>query len=398
MIVKIQDQGLLSASKNTASARAYLEYLTHENAERRERGLTEFPFFKPDGTPVSKEEIIDKLDRNHAQLSLTDTKFFSLIIAPDPVKEAPAMGETEEEIFNNCVTLARTVSDAYAKGFHREGIEGHKDLNIWWCIHFTRNGVPGVHLHGIVGRKARNGKKLSPMTNHRDTKKGPVLGGFDREAFVAECEKILDELLDIDRSVVDTYEFKRAMKKGTAADKAVQAERLAREEMATLKEDIKLAKENRRMAAKTNNEVEEIVSLLGKKDFKLPNPTQAIIDLVDKAAIGTDLMRTISASQNKLSLDLNLASLGLTVKPRLDTNDGVLDLELTYKGQSLMASDILETPKLSTLLDQWARITGQESAQRIRQRREREAAEKKLKLTQEYESRQSRSRGIRRHF
>jgi hypothetical protein len=397
MLVKIQDQGLLSASKNTDSARAYLEYLSHENVERREKGLIEYPFFMPDGTPVSKGEIIDKLDRNHAHLSLMDTKFYSLIIAPDPVKEAPAMGRTEQEIFRNAVILARTISDAYAKGFHREGINGHEDLFIWWCIHFTRNGVPGVHLHGIVGRKARNGKKLSPLTNHRNTTKGPVQGGFDRVAFVAECEKIFDEIMNIDRSVVDTYEFKWAMKRGTAADKAVQAERLVREEMASLKADIKLAKDNRRKVTKTNDEVEEILALLGKKDFKLQAPKQTITDVVDRAAIGTDLMRTLATSDNETMMRLNLASLGLTAKPRFDENEGAKDLELTYKGQCIMASEVLDTPQLNILLDQWARLTGQESAFRIRQRREREEDKKKLKLTQEYENQQTRSFGIRRH-
>jgi hypothetical protein len=57
----------------------------------------------------------------------------------------------------------------------------------------------------------------------------------------------------------------------------------------------------------------------------------------------------------------------------------------------------LDSPLLNILLDQWARLTGQESAYRIRQRREREEAKKKLKLTQEYENRQTRSLGIRRH-
>ena len=352
----------------------------------------------PDGTPVSKEEIADKIDRNHARLALTDDKFFHLVIAPDPLKEVPLMGETDEEIFKNAVLLAQAISNAYAKGFHREGVEGYDDIFIWWKIHFTRNGTPGVHLHGVVGRKARNGKKLAPLTNHRNTTKGPVLGGFDREVFVAECEKIFDELMDIDRKVVDSYEFRWAMKKGTPADKAAQAERLAREEMASLRADIKLAKDNRRKVTKTNDEVEEIVALLSKKDFKLQAPKQTITDVVDKAAIGTDLMRTLAASENETMMRLNLASLGLTIKPRFDENEGVIDLELTHKGQCIMASEVLDTPQVNTLLDQWMRITGQESAYRIRQRQEREKTEKKLKLSQEYEKQQTRSRGIRMHF
>lgn len=400
MLVKIQNSGISVKSKNTSSSRSLLSYLEHEDAERRANGLLDFPFFMPDGTPVSKEEIADKLDRNHGQLSLLDDKFYHLLIAPDPTKEVPEMGETEEEIYNNAVILARAASDAYAKGFHREGVEGYKDLYIWWKIHFTRDGKPGVHLHGVVGRKARNGKKLSPLTNHRDTKKGPVLGGFDREAFVGECEKIFDELMHIDRSVVDTYEFKWAMKKGTPADKAAQAERLAREEMASLKTDISSARENRRKQQKNNEDIEEIVALLHQKDAKLPKPVQNISEVVDKVALGKDLMQTFARSQDKLSLELNLASLGLVAKPKTNKNrdEGVQDMELTYRGHSFMASEILVAHQFSILLDQWTRITGQESALRIRQRRERQEAERKLKLTQEHERQQSHSRGIRMHL
>lgn len=396
MLVKIQNSDL-SGTKNTSSSRGILQYLEHEDAERREKGLTIFPFFMPDGIAVAKEEIADKLDRNHGQLLSLDDKFYHIVIAPDPIKEVPEMGETEEDVYRNAVQLARAISNAYAKGFHREGVEGYQDLYIWWKIHFFRNGTPGVHLHGIVGRKARNGKKLSPLTNHRNTQKGPVLGGFDREVFVANCERIFDELMHIDRSVVDTYEFKWAMKKGTASDKASQAERLAREEMASLKAEIKLAKDNRRKMAKTDDEVEEIVALLGKKDFKLPTPKQTIAEVIDTAAVGNDLMRTLAISDDKLLMNLNFASLGITVKPRFDENDGVYDLELVYKGRRLVASDLVDTSQLNILLDQWARLTGQDSAFRIRQQREREEAERKLKLTKEYENRQSRSRGILMH-
>ena len=38
-----------------------------------------------------------------------------------------------------------------------------------------------MHCHLIVSRKDQsNKKKLSPLTNHKNTKKGKVIGGFDR--------------------------------------------------------------------------------------------------------------------------------------------------------------------------------------------------------------------------
>ncbi len=38
-----------------------------------------------------------------------------------------------------------------------------------------------MHCHLIVSRKDQaNKKKLSPLTNHKDTKNGVIKGGFDR--------------------------------------------------------------------------------------------------------------------------------------------------------------------------------------------------------------------------
>lgn len=47
-----------------------------------------------------------------------------------------------------------------------------------------------MHCHLIVNRKdQKNRKKLSPLTNHKNTKKGTVTGGFDRVNLFQQVEQ-----------------------------------------------------------------------------------------------------------------------------------------------------------------------------------------------------------------
>ncbi|MCR4922344.1 MAG: DUF5712 family protein [Bacteroidaceae bacterium] len=397
MNVKIQSSGKNGATNTKGTSRNLAEYLEHEDKDRREKGLPVFPFVKADGTPVPKEEVIDKIDRNNARLSKTDYKFYHLVCALSK-SENLVMGNSDEEVFQNALILIRAISDAYAENFHKEGVEDGDDLEIFWKPHFTRgdNDELQFHLHAIVSRRAkRNGPKLSPLTAHRNTQSGPVTGGFDRKAFAERCEKLFDQLMHYDRKVAETFEYLNTFAHGTAEEKAEQAVRMARENEASLRAEMEAAFGKRRKRKKERNEVEELAALLEKKDFKLPVPQQNIADAVDLASLGNDLTRVLSASSDKQSMLLNLACMGLICKPILSENGGVDDLMLTYKGHQLKVSDLVVQSQFKDMLNRWGELTGEEPAFKISQRQE---AERKLKLTQEYENQRSRSRGIRMHF
>lgn len=63
-----------------------------------------------------------------------------------------------------------------------------------------------MHCHLIVSRKDQaNKKKLSPLTNHKNTKKGIVTGGFDRTNLFQQAEKGFDNLFGYNRKLSDTY-------------------------------------------------------------------------------------------------------------------------------------------------------------------------------------------------
>jgi len=83
-----------------------------------------------------------------------------------------------------------------------------------------------VHRHLIVSRKDQSNKvKLSPLTNHRNTKKGAIKGGFDRVALFENVEKGFDKLFGYDRQLSETFEYCNTMKNGNLTEKLKMQEK-----------------------------------------------------------------------------------------------------------------------------------------------------------------------------
>ena len=401
MNIKLQNSGTAGKSNTKGSCAALANYLNHEDNERRSKGLPVIPFTTPDGTPVTLGEVIEKIDRNTARLSKTDDKFFQLIVSPSK-DEIKAMGETEEEQYEAAKIIMQHILDRYALGFNIPKVTSASDLCAYYKPHFSRGdkGELEMHIHVIISRRAKgNGPKISCMTNHINTPpSGPVKRGFDRKSFAADCEKIADQDLQYERKVEESFEYLNAQANGTAEEKAIQAERLAREQLATLNEAMQANLAAERKKKRERAKMEELAAMLQQKDFKLPDPEQNVADLIDTAAIANDLMHTLSISGDELSMKINLASLGINIQPVPGENDVVQDIMLMYKGKWIRASAIMDRARFITALDHWSRLTGKESAYRAQERQKREKAERKLKLTQRYENTQARSRGIRLHF
>jgi hypothetical protein len=77
-----------------------------------------------------------------------------------------------------------------------------------------------MHCHLIVSRKEQSNKiKISPLTNHRNTKKGAIKGGFDRTALFENVEKGFDKLFEYDRQLSETFAYCNTMKNGSITEK-----------------------------------------------------------------------------------------------------------------------------------------------------------------------------------
>lgn len=214
---------------NAGSCRRLANYLEHEDLERIEKGIYTEGFFNLTEENLYKSQVVKDIDNNKAQLLKTDAKFYAIHISPS-ARELQAMGETEQEQAEAMRKYIREIFiPGYAKNFNK-GLSA-KDIKFYGKIHFDRNRSENtknnMHCHIIVSRKDQANKiKLSPLTNHRDTKKGVIKGGFDRTNLFQEVEKGFDELFNYNRSLNESFEYYNTMRNESILDQLNMQERM----------------------------------------------------------------------------------------------------------------------------------------------------------------------------
>lgn len=249
MHIKIQGGGSGSYA-NTGSSYGVVSYLRHEDKELIEQDRPTEQFFSYGRDFVSPTEVVSSLDNNKAKLSRNDAKFFVLTISPSQ-DEIKAMGSSiseQSKAFKEYINSE--VMKHYADGFKKE--LKADDLLYFAKIHHTRDEKEGeqMHAHIIVSRKDKSNRiKLSPQTNHRNTSKGSVRGGFDRTNFFKDTETAFDRCFKLDRDLKDSFEYKNTMKNGTIEDKISLERQTYREE---------LRKENLNLELKNEKQIEQI--------------------------------------------------------------------------------------------------------------------------------------------
>lgn len=386
MNIKIQNAGAGGASDCKGSCSDLAHYINHEDEDRLAAGLEPLPYTTPDGDVVTTEEVIAAIDANTKGLSRSADKFFHMVAAPSQ-EEIQAMGTSDREVYEGGLKLIKGISDIYAQNFNREGLEDSSGLEIYWKPHFTRgnDGNLQFHIHGIVSRKTKaleglGGKelKISPLTNHRETTKGAVKGGFDRTVFIQKCEKLFDKLFEYNRKVAETFDFQNAMKHGTAEEKAEQTERLVAENADDLKASISAGIGRRRKNLSTKRDVEEIAAML-EGGMSLPaSKGDAVKAALNTAEIKTVIMKHFSSETNATMLELHLIGEGITFTVIMAKEGGVEDLLFFKAGQKLSAKDMMSAQDHRQLLSHWQRLSGQIPASILREQRAREEHEKEI--------------------
>ena len=202
---------------NSGSSRRLANYLEHEDLERMEKGIYTEGFFNLTEDNIYKSKVIKDIDANIGQLLKTDAKFYAIHVSPSK-KEIQAMGNTEQEQAEAMKRYIREVFiPEYAKNFNKGLSE--VDIKFYGKIHFDRNRSDNelnMHCHLIVSRKDQtNKKKLSPLTNHKNTKKGTVTGGFDRVNLFQQAEQGFDKLFGYNRQLTESFEYANTMKNGS---------------------------------------------------------------------------------------------------------------------------------------------------------------------------------------
>lgn len=212
---------------NASSSRQLVVYCEHEDLERIEKGIYTDGFFNLTEDVICKFKVINDIDTNIGQLLKTDAKFFAIHVSPSE-NELRAMGNTEQEQAEAMKRYIReVVIPEYAKNFNKGLSEA--EIKFYGKIHFDRNRSDNklnMHCHLIVSRKDQSNKiKISPLTNHRNTKKGIITGGFDRTALFENVEKGFDKLFGYHRQLSETFEYCNTMKNGSMMDKLQMQER-----------------------------------------------------------------------------------------------------------------------------------------------------------------------------
>lgn len=205
---------------NAGSSRQLANYCEHEDLERIEKGIHTDGFFNLTDDNIYKSKVVKDIDSNIGQLLKTDAKFFAIHVSPSE-SELRAMGNTEQEKAEAMKRYIREVFiPEYAKNFNK-GLS-KADIKFYGKIHFNRNRSDNglnMHCHLIVSRKDQtNKKKLSPLTNHKNTQKGMITGGFDRVNLFQQAEQGFDKLFGYDRQLSESFEYANTMKNGSISE------------------------------------------------------------------------------------------------------------------------------------------------------------------------------------
>ena len=205
---------------NAGSSRQLANYCEHEDLERMEKGIYTDGFFNLTYDNIYKSKVIKDIDSNIGQLLKTDAKFFAIHVNPSK-NELRAMGNTEQEKAEAMKRYIREVFiPEYAKNFNKGLSEA--DIKFYGKIHFDRSRSDNelnMHCHLIVSRKDQtNKKKLSPLTNHKNTKQGTVTGGFDRVNLFQQAEQGFDKLFGYYRQQSESFEYHNTMKNGSTSE------------------------------------------------------------------------------------------------------------------------------------------------------------------------------------
>ncbi|MCA5614505.1 DUF5712 family protein [Bacteroides fragilis] len=248
---------------NSGSCRQLANYMEHEDLKRIEKGIYTESFFNLTDNNIYKSKVIKDIDSNIGQLLRTDAKFYAIHVSPSE-KELRAMGNTEQEQARAMKRYIREIFiSEYAKNFNKGLSE--TDIKFYGKIHFDRScseNELNMHCHLIVSRKDQtNKKKLSPLTNHKNTKKGSVTGGFDRVKLFLQAEQGFDKLFSYNRQLFESFEYQNTIENGSVAEQLNMQERQIANEKENIQTGMNTIMQTKKSEIKNEN----------KQTLNLPN-------------------------------------------------------------------------------------------------------------------------------
>ena len=290
---------------NAGSCRQLASYLEHEDLERMEKGIYTDGFFNLSDDNIYKSKVIKDIDSNIGQLLKTDAKFFAIHVSPSE-KELQAMGNTEQEQAESMKRYIREVFiPEYAKNFNKGLSEA--DIKFYGKIHFDRSRSDNelnMHCHLIVSRKDQaNKKKLSPLTNHKNTKNGVIKGGFDRVNLFQQAEQGFDKLFGYNRQLSESFEYANIMKNGNIEDKLKMQEQILKEPKQYFtgenKKDVQQSSEKENMISYSPDSKQDNKHSFNQSDSRNGDSLLSIFSLIDGNNYDATLAEDLQAQKRK---------------------------------------------------------------------------------------------------
>lgn len=305
MHIKIQGGGT-SNYANKGSCSDCVDYLDHEDLELMNRDNKMEFYFNNERDNITSAEVINSIDNNKQALGKDDAKFFVITVSPSD-EELKSLGESKDQHAQLKEYVNEKLMQSYAEGFNKN--LNVDDIMYYAKIHHERdksiNEKENAHIHIIVSRKSKNGKmKLSPQTNHKNSSKGAVKGGFNRSDFFQKAESNFDAKFKYDRDVDKSYKYLNAMKNGSLEEqkKMISEFNADKQAMNKWKKELELLKKGEQRLKEALQKVAEEKEK--QKQMQLSNQDTKILRNQD-----TEILRNQDTTQpdNKTTVQQNEA-------------------------------------------------------------------------------------------
>jgi len=203
-------------------------------------------WFSLDRADVPAAEVVATLDQNKRNLNRDADKYYQVVLAPSQAELRHIDSDPEQ-----LRAYTRAAMEQYAANFGK-GIEG-RDLVYFAKVEHERTtnhqdravqvgdvakgqakAGPQTHIHVIVSRtenlarynerkragelERKNPYHLSPLTNHKNTQRGVVTGGFERKQYSERVEQAFDQAFAYERPLTETFRYAHTMQHGTPED------------------------------------------------------------------------------------------------------------------------------------------------------------------------------------
>jgi len=220
------------SSSNKESCNQHITYLGKEDKMKGE--LHKEYFFNHIRDMIGSHRVQGIIDGNVKGLAKTDAKFYTGSISLSP-KELEHIDNDPKKLKQFCLEFFRLYSRQFNRGFSRD------DFNYFCKLESNRyyksndplvksgkvktgDPKPGkynMHVHFIVGRLTKSGKKASPKTNHRSNSRGAVKSSFSRDDLFQQAEELFDKMFQYARPLTERYKYYNQLKNGSSFQKKV---------------------------------------------------------------------------------------------------------------------------------------------------------------------------------